>query len=442
MRTGRAMLLAAMIILARSAGAQATIVGTVFDSLRTLAPLKRATVVIPELSRYVSTDEAGRFQIDSVPAGRYSITFLHPVLDSLDVSAEAFPITVPEKGTITARLATPSPAALVWLICRTAAETFPAMLLGHVRSADDSAGLAGVTVTVSWSELVMGASTIEQRTVHAEALTRSSGSYVLCGVPRSMRMEVVAKTDDRTSGALSFTLNGEFVGHRDLWIGRAPGTTTVSGTVRDSRGNPAPNATVKVAGSSLRAVTGETGRFVIRDVPSGTHVFEAKLLGTWPTTELVNVPQAGAYEVALRLGPGASSLPPARPTGGANLDDVTGFEDRRFAGIGQFIVPDASEKKPPKNLTQLLLRASWLFRSSNGWREFIKMHGPGRSDCIPNYFVNGYPWRAGFQGLALTEMSQALDPGDIRGIEVYSAAAVPPMFDRRNGCGSIVVWTR
>jgi carboxypeptidase family protein len=442
MRTGRAMLLAATVLLARSVGAQATILGTVFDSLRTAAPLQRATVVIPELSRYATTDELGRFQMDSVPAGHYSITFLHPVLDSLDVSAEAFPITVPDKGTITARLATPSPAALVWLICRTAADAFPAMLLGHVRSADDSAGLAGATVTVSWSELVMGAVTIEQRTVHAEALTRASGSYVLCGVPLSLRLEVVVKTDERSTGALSFSLNGEFVGHRDFWIGRPTAGATVSGTVRDTRGNPAPNASVKVAGPSLRTVTDAAGRFVIRGVPSGTQVFEAKQLGAWPVSTLINVPQAGTQEISLALGPRAPGLPPPRPTVGATPDDDTGFEDRRLAGIGQFVVPGAQEGKPPKTLTQLLLRASWLFRSTSGWREFVKMHRPGRADCLPNYFVNGYPWRAGFQGLALTEISQALEPADIRGIEVYDAGAIPPIFDRRNGCGAIALWTR
>ena len=432
---------ASLLVVAPRSGAQATIVGTVFDSLRTIAFVKRATVVIPELPRYVITDEQGRFQIDSVPAGRYTITFLHPILDSLDITAEAFPITVPDKGTVTARLATPSPAALVWLICRAASDTFPSLMLGHVRSVDDSAGIAGATVTVAWSELVLGATSLEHRTSSAVAVTRASGSFVLCGIPSSTRLEVTATVDDRSTGKLAFSLNGEIVARRDFVIGQRSPAVAVSGTVRDAAGKPASNATVTVFGPVRTALTDEAGRFLIRDVPTGTQLFEARQIGAWPRTELVDVPRAGATELALSLGPRATGLPPVRSVG-ASPDDDTGFEERRHAGIGQFVAPEASEKKPAMSLGSLLLRAPLLFVGTTGRLKIIKMRSASGTDCVPNYFINGYVWRAGISGLAEREFQSVLEPGQIRGIEVYPYSAIPPFFDRRNGCGSVVMWTR
>ena len=55
------------------AGAQGSIAGTMYDSLSTHAPLANATVVLVERSRYATTDSRGRFQIDSVPDGHYTL---------------------------------------------------------------------------------------------------------------------------------------------------------------------------------------------------------------------------------------------------------------------------------------------------------------------------------------------------------------------------------
>lgn len=61
--------------------AQGRITGTVYDSLYARAPLAGATVVLIEGSRYVTSDSRGRFGFDSVPEGRVSLSFMHPVLD-------------------------------------------------------------------------------------------------------------------------------------------------------------------------------------------------------------------------------------------------------------------------------------------------------------------------------------------------------------------------
>ncbi len=98
--TGALAAVAVLTAASRAAAAQATVTGTVFDSLRTRAPLAGANVVIVELSRYAAADARGRFRFDAVPAGRYGVTFLHPSLDSLDMAAEVVPLVVPERGTV------------------------------------------------------------------------------------------------------------------------------------------------------------------------------------------------------------------------------------------------------------------------------------------------------------------------------------------------------
>ncbi|MBI3568120.1 MAG: hypothetical protein HY084_07965 [Gemmatimonadetes bacterium] len=72
-------------LLSARAGAQGSIVGTAYDSLSTRGPLANATVVLVERARYATADARGRFRIDSVPDGHYTIGCLHPVLDSLDL---------------------------------------------------------------------------------------------------------------------------------------------------------------------------------------------------------------------------------------------------------------------------------------------------------------------------------------------------------------------
>ena len=66
---------------------QATIVGTVYDSLSVHGPLPRAQIVLVGRSRYVQADSLGRFRIEGLAPGRYSLGLLHPVLDSFDLSA-------------------------------------------------------------------------------------------------------------------------------------------------------------------------------------------------------------------------------------------------------------------------------------------------------------------------------------------------------------------
>lgn len=95
------------------------LVGTVFDSLVTERALPYATVAIVELARYTETDSAGRFRFDSIPAGRFTLTFQHPVLDRLGAGGGSSAVDFAADGERSVALTTPSFGTLYRSTCQT-----------------------------------------------------------------------------------------------------------------------------------------------------------------------------------------------------------------------------------------------------------------------------------------------------------------------------------
>ena len=68
---------------------RARITGIIWDSV-TMRPMRSATVRIvraddPAVGRSATTDVTGSFRFDSVPAGTWLASYLHPVLDSVRI---------------------------------------------------------------------------------------------------------------------------------------------------------------------------------------------------------------------------------------------------------------------------------------------------------------------------------------------------------------------
>jgi hypothetical protein len=428
--------------------------------------MKGATVVIPELSRYVASDDRGRFRFDSVPAGRYTMTFLHPSLDSLDIAAEVLPVAIPQSGVVSTRLATPSPGGLVWLVCRAVAETFPAMMLGRVRDVDDSLAVSGATVTVTWSELVLENEALRRRTTQAVAHARPDGSFVMCGLPAGLRIDVRVDAAAFTTGALSLAPGAAVVRRHDFALGRRdPRSATVAGVVRDARARPAARATVTVRGTTpVSAWTDDAGRFVFENVPTGTQSIEVRQLGTWPTVAEVDVPSAGLSELALLVGQRDPSRGPVSPATSGAGGDLTGFQDRRDAGIGKFLTADEIATAKVQSLPEALLRLSPLvvggtvrkpsralelvLRAEHKpvdevvYVPIVKMKVPGEGQCLPSFFVNGVAWVSSLPGLEQMELESVVELAIVKGVEVYAPPSIPPMFDRHTLCGSVIIWTK
>jgi hypothetical protein len=271
---------------------------------------------------------------------------------------------------------------------------------------------------------------------------------VLCGVPNDTRMIVSVTVNGHTTGNLDFLLDGQLLVRHDLMVTRSDSASaTLAGTVRDAKGRAAAQALVFVPGSALRTMSDATGRYALERVPAGTRALEVRRAGHWPATVNVDVPGKGTRTVDLTLGPGGDAPPSSAPM---DSTDPTGYADRSGAGIGTFLSARTIATEPTASLADLLtqlypLAAAGKSRLSlnlgeNAMTRLIKMIPNGGATCTPNYFLNGVPWLATLRGRAQMEIESTIDTRLIRGIEVYEPRAIPPQFDRRNRCGSVVIW--
>ncbi len=86
-------------------------------------------------------------------------------------------------------------------------------------------------------------------------------------------------------------------------------TATVEGTVKDSAGAPVAGATVTVQRTAIRAVSGASGRYVLRGVPAGEQTFVARAIGFSPVTATVEV-AAGTMQQDFTLPRAAVQIAP------------------------------------------------------------------------------------------------------------------------------------
>ena len=453
-------------------GAQSTVVGTVFDSLRTQALLSGATVVLEELPRYVTTDNRGRFRFDSVPAGTYTITFLHPVLDSIDLAAERRAVLVPTSGTVTAALTVPSIATTYARLCRGPHDPAAGVLLGRVRDVDSDASIAGAIVTAAWTEYALEQGKMSGHLVRTNAITSAAGVYVLCNLPDDATTDVHALANGAAAGPVPVATGARRMARQNFSLSRADsaarltpneladttrqqrpvatlgGTASVTGTVRTKTGERLPIAVVTLLGASGEIRVDSLGRFLVPRVPAGTRAIEVRSLGLAPTTILVDLKAGARLDTTVMLDAAAQSLAEVAVLG-QKLDraDRSGFDERKHMGIGVFLTDEDIAKRPSTEIGTILSRVGSLHLNVTGAGWLILMRGGnsmggGRGAasnlCVPSFFLDGQP-------VSLQDIRTFVRTPDIKGIEVYTAAErIPAPFDRssRTACGSVVIWSK
>lgn len=308
------MALGVMLLAAQESRAQAAqfgrIDGTVWDSLHA-APLSGASVRAERLSSERDavfesiTDDRGSFRFDSLPAGRYSVSFASALLDSLEYGGQAPQASVVAGRTSRIELAIPSASTLRSIACpgvtfapRTGA------LVGHLTDADLERPLAGAGVLVAWTAFAVdsadGVLTSEYRS--ARATTDASGAFHLCGVPTESPLALQVQYEHHAGAVLRVSVAPEVgLGVRNLSFSAtgswslaesvdtsasdtAPppflrGSALLVGTVRSATGVPVADANVSVAGTGTTAVTDARGEFTLNGLPSGSHDVEVRRIG-------------------------------------------------------------------------------------------------------------------------------------------------------------------
>jgi hypothetical protein len=471
----------AALLYAASAGAQGSIAGTVYDSLRTRAPLADATVVLVELSRYATTDARGHFRIDSVPDGRYTMGFMHPVLDSLDLTAPVAAVDVTGGRRTTVALFTPGSAAAYARICPGTNDIETGVVIGRVRDVDDQAPLADATVATEWTEFALTAGRIAGRIaghrVRAAARTNREGLYVLCGVPTTVPLDVHTELAGFSAGPTPLLLNDRLISRLDFAlsrrdsaaravvlgdsstiVARGPGTASLRGKVVGGDGRAIRDAIVDVAGTFRSGRTDAAGAFRIDQIPAGTRAIEVRSIGLVPMTVSMDFATNATRDTTLSVSRQAQALQPVAVLGRAaamSLMEHDGFEARLRQAMGAFVTEQDIARHGFPDLVSVLqgLRGVSVEWGGTGRTGGIAFPIPyllgmgnlqGSVHCQPNFFLDGAPFRVD-TGADYADLSAMLPPALIKGIEVYSnPGTMPAQYDLTSftGCGSIVIWTR
>src|SRR5687768_3774976 len=97
---------------AQEAPATASVVGTVFDSIR-IRPLAGARVRVDTSSLFTTTDADGKFLLQGVPAGMHELRIEHPTLDTLGIDLRSARLAFAAGSTTLHEFGTPSAERVV-----------------------------------------------------------------------------------------------------------------------------------------------------------------------------------------------------------------------------------------------------------------------------------------------------------------------------------------
>lgn len=426
-----------------------------------LVSLNAGTTGTPAARTSIS-DSSGHFSFTSVPDGRYSIGFFHPLLDSLGLEPIAKAISVNRQGALRVDLAIPGPSTLRSAICSSQPGlNGGSLLIGVVRSAPGHEPVAGARVVGQWHEVSFAANGVTQRTPRRVTTTEGNGWFALCDVPGpGTVMLMVSRGADSTDYIEAEVPATGFL-RRDLYLGQArtvanadssPSTDTLAlkasvqhlgdvhltGTVVSVDGNvPIIGAVVGITnGPETR--TNERGQWVLVNAPGGSRTLVVRAVGRYPVRRPIDVLD-GAPAIRVAMATFRSVLDTLKVTASVNTN-FKGFQERqRSSGMGRFLTATDIAKRQPGETSQLFRNFPGLYLDNDEYTTPILMRGVFGDRCAPAIFLNGSQMR----GLSAGELDAFVRPERILGIEVYSPTSMPGQFtDPLSGCGSIVIWAR
>ena len=258
-----------------------------------------------------------------------------------------------------------------------------------------------------------------------------------------------AEREFQVDRAGSFVVRMEPLDHPE---GKAFGQ--VRGTVRDGEsGEVLESVQISLPALARTTLSDSHGRFLFRDLPSGSFLMRTEHLGHGSRSDSVSVPpgQVVMVEVELFVEPieleALSVVVERRPL---SLD-VTGFYDRLEATSGIFLTQEEIEAKQPIFTTDVFNSLPGVrVVGTGGLDRAVVLRGGMRgglstsSLCGPTVYLDGFPIARGGPGSESAFLDRIVRPSEIAGIEVYTSGATAPLQYKGLGsdCGVIVIWTR
>lgn len=472
-------------------GEWGTLVGRALD-FGGVQPLVGARVYLAGTGHEAVTDSLGRFRLDFVPPGTYTLAVEHS-----DPRLQGFPgaeLTASVRGGHSMRFTIGFSAShVVSKLCEGRSEPradddeprveedagaggYGSVLLGRVMDEESGLLLPGAVVWLR-SDDMADADPVR---------TDDEGYFLVCGLQPTEAMQLQAASLGRVGEPVVVEVPAGGLLLRDLSV--APSTVATASEVAETRatlrgvvksaetGDPVAGARVRLLGVNEERITSGDGTFLIAGLPSGPHKIVTEHLGMSSDTAEV-VLNTGTISVALfTLETDPVELPELRVEVDRTLGNLrlAGFYERLDRGMGDFITREDLERRdiianlrriPAVRVSQCVRAApdrvsdiaagptrdtggqqdpnsdletlpGFSTRSANCWDVEI-----GRlrlsQICRPLVFLNGQPLGGGATDEAMIQLGAenpmtmiAKMPRDmIEGIEVHrNAATAPPQY--------------
>lgn len=415
-------------------------------------PLVGAEVAIEGTTLVAVTDSAGAFSFEGLAPGQYRLGLFHPTLDSLGmgVTSPLFSLRAGDTGYV--KLATPSPARLIGLLCKRGpaprdSGEGPSILIGRIVDAESDEPVVGARVALNWTDIIANrAIGVRQVDRARDTATGASGAFHLCWLPPDARgMLHAARSYDGEVVERPFSMEGRPVVLMQLHVpgqNATAGGATVEGYVIRDDGRPLPGAQVRLLGSTSPdgATTDNAGRFVLRGLPSGSRAIAVRAIGYEQAALPVELSARHPQMVLVPLGKRAVVLPAVEVAGRLRMGyQRVGFDRRQQAGLGRFLTLADIERRNVGEFHDLLVGVPGLrLRSARNGRLYLV--GSQMNGCV-RYIVDGHE----FPTYSPDDADTFIRPNEIGGVEVYEPGEAPAdvaVGPATASCTIAVIWTK